>query len=52
MRKWERGGWGLWEREAARERWVLDWVCEREAVRVRIIKNYKKKNILLNKSVE
>ena len=52
MRKWERGGLGLWEREAARERWVLDWVCEREAMRVRIIKNYKKKNILLNKSVK
>ena len=25
-----------------KERWVLDWVCEREAVRERIIKNGKK----------
>ena len=30
------------EREVVRERWVSDWVCEREAVRERIIKNGKK----------
>ena len=37
MRKWERGGLGLWERERERwwGRWVSDWVCEREAVRER-----------------
>ena len=51
------GGLGLWERE--RElfwgRWVSvlsDWVCERKAVRERIIKNCKRMNILLNKCVE
>ena len=40
------------EREAVRERWVSDWVCEREATRERIIKNGKRINILLNKCVE
>ena len=37
-----------------RERWVFDWVCEREReeVRERIIKNCKRINILLNKCAE
>ena len=34
-----------------RDRWYC-WVCERGAVRERIIKNCKKMNILLNKCVE
>ena len=31
---------------------ISDWVCERKAVRERIIKNDKRMNILLNKCVE
>ena len=31
---------------------LLDWVCERKAVRERIIKNCKRMNILLNKCVK
>ena len=40
--------WGRWV-------WVSvlsDWICERKAVRERIIKNGKRMNILLNKCVE